>query len=150
MGGTRNSPVLRTALTVTITMLVLVVVPAAMAGKGHHGGTGGTTGGGSLSVAMVSDANSSGSPNWHDTIRFNVSTTATNEPHVNLTCSQNGTVVYGASTGYYASYPWPWTQNMTLSSTNWSSGAAACTAVLQAYSGTNVTTLATLNFSVAA
>jgi hypothetical protein len=58
-------------------------------------------------------------------------------------------VVYGASTGYYASYPWPWTQNMTLSSQMWTGGSASCTAVLQAYSGTSVTTLGSLNFSVA-
>jgi hypothetical protein len=95
---------------------------------------------------MVSDANGNGLPNWGDTIRFDVSTTATTEPHVNLKCSQGGAVVYGASTGYYASYPWPWTQNMTLSSQMWTSGAAACTATLQAYSGTSVTTLGTLSF----
>ena len=151
MGGTKSSLVSRIVLTVSITTLVVaVVVPVALAGKGHHG-NGGTTGGSSsLSVAMVSDANGNGAPNWGDTIRFNVSTTATSEPHVNLKCSQNGVVVYGASTGYYASYPWPWTQNMTLSSQSWTGGAASCTATLSAYSGTSVTTLATLNFPVAA
>jgi len=129
---------------------VLAVAPVAIAGRGggkHGGGT--TTGGGSLAVAMVSDLNHNASPNWGDTIRFNVSTTATTEPHVNLACSQNGVVVYGAATGYYASYPWPWTQNMTLSSGSWTGGPASCTATLSAYSGTSVTTLATLNFSVA-
>jgi hypothetical protein len=151
LGGSKSSPSVRVIATAAIAIGVLAVAPGALAGKGggnHGGGT--TTGGGSLSVVMVSDRNQDGLPNWGDTIRFDVSTTATTEPHVNLDCSQNGVVVYGASTGYYASYPWPWTQNMTLSSTNWSSGAASCTAVLQAYSGTSVTTLATLNFSVAA
>jgi hypothetical protein len=150
MGGTKSSVVSRIVLTVPITTLVLaVVVPVALAGKGKHG-AGATSGSGSLAVAMVSDANQNGAPNWGDTIRFIVSTTATTEPHVNLKCSQNGVVVYGASTGYYASYPWPWTQNMTLSSQSWTGGAASCTATLSAYSGTSVTTLATLSFPVAA
>lgn len=123
--------------------------PSGGAG-GHHGGGGTTGGSGTLTLAMVpgGDANGNGAPNWGDTITFTVSTTATTEPHVNVTCSQNGAVVYGASTGYYASYPWPWTQNMTLSSQMWTGGAASCTAVLQAYSGTSVTTLGTLNFQV--
>ncbi len=33
-------------------------------------------------------------------------------------------------TGYYASYPWPWTQIMKLSSTAWQSGSASCVARL--------------------
>jgi hypothetical protein len=150
MGRTKSSPVYRIVLTIAITMLVLVVVvPVALAGKGKPGG-GGAGGGGSLVVAMVADANHDGAPNWGDTIRFTVSTTATTEPHVNLKCSRNGVVVYGAATGYYAGYPWPWTQNMTLSSQSWTGGAVSCTATLSAYSGTSVTTLATLSFSVAA
>jgi hypothetical protein len=155
MEGTTPVRVLQLAMTLTVTLVVLVFVPVALAGKGggHGGGggtTGGTTGSGTLTLVMVSDTNANGLPNWGDTIRFSVSTTATTEPHVNLSCSQGGVVVYGAATGYYASYPWPWTQDMTLASTNWSGGAAACTATLQSYSGTSVTTLGTLNFSVAA
>jgi hypothetical protein len=133
---------------------VLALVPAALAGKGAGGGkhgSGGTTGGsGSLTLGLVADTNGNGAANWGDTITFTVTTTATTEPHVNVTCTQNGTVVYGASTGYYASYPWPWTQNMTLSSQMWSGGTASCTATLQAYSGTSVSTLGTLSFTVAA
>jgi hypothetical protein len=150
MGRTNSSRVYRIVETVAITMLVLaVVVPVAVAGKRKPGG-GTPGGGGSLAVAMVADANQNGAPNWGDTIRFNVSTTATTEPHVNLKCSQNGVVVYGATTGYYSTYPWPWTQNMTLSSQSWTGGAASCTATLSAYSGTSITTRASLSFSVAA
>ena len=150
MSGNRNSPVLHIVFAVAMAMLVVVVVPVALAGKGKHPGGGGTTSGGSLTLSMVVDNNWNGLPNWGDTITFKVSTTATTEPHVNVTCYQNGVTVYGASTGYYASYPWPWTQNMTLSSQSWTGGAASCTAVLQAYSGTSISTLATLNFSVGA
>jgi hypothetical protein len=151
---TPNSLARRIAFTAGLTILVLAVVPVALAGKGagggKHGGGSSTGGSGSLTVAMVADANANGQPNWGDTIRFNISTTATAEPHVNVTCSQGGAVVYGASTGYYAGYPWPWTQNMTLSSQMWTGGSASCTATLQAYSGTSVTTLGTLGFTVAA
>jgi hypothetical protein len=151
---TRKSP--RIAFAAAIAILVLALVPAALAGKGAggggkpHGGGGPTGGSGSLTLGLVADANGNSLANWGDTITFTVTTTATTEPHVNVTCSQNGTVVYGASTGYYASYPWPWTQNMTLSSQAWSGGSASCTAVLQAYSGTSVSTLGSLNFSVSA
>jgi hypothetical protein len=141
------------AFAAAIAILVLAFAPAALAGKSKPGGGkggGGTTTGGGITLVMVTDANANGLPNWGDTITFNISTTATTEPHVNVTCSQNGVVVYSASTGYYASYPWPWTQNMTLSSQSWTGGAADCTAVLSAYSGTTVTTLATLNFQVGA
>jgi len=149
MRGWRNSPALRSVPAVAITIAVLAFAPVAFAGKGHHGGgTTGGTGTGSLTLKMVTDLKLNGVPNWGDTITFVVSTSATTEPHVNLSCSQNGVAVYGASTGYYASYPWPWTQNMTLSSQSWAGGAADCTAVLQAYTGTSVTTLGTLSFHV--
>jgi hypothetical protein len=134
-------------------LMAITILPALAAkggqGKGHNGTTGGSTSGsGSLTLKMVSDANGNGLPNWNDSITFDVSTTATTEPHVNVTCSQNGAVVYGAATGYYDGYPWPWTQVMTLRSQSWTSGAADCAAVLSSYSGTKVTNLATLNFHV--
>jgi len=135
----------------------LALVPAAFAGKsggGSHGGGGGghggTGGSGSLTLVMYNDVNGNGAPNWGDTVTFNVSTTATTEPNVSLTCSQNGTVVYSAVTGFYSSYPWPWTQDMTLSSTAWSGGAASCVAKLYSISGTSTTNLGSLSFNVAA
>ncbi len=129
-------------------LVVGLMAGTALAGKGGgHKPGGGATGSGSLAWQMVTDNDGNGAPNWSDTITFKVSTTATTEPHVNLTCSQGGTVVYGAATGYYDSYPWPWTQNMTLSSQSWTGGSASCTAVLTAYSGTSVTTLGTLSFT---
>src|SRR5262249_48718099 len=106
----------RPALVASIALVVLgiALTPAALAAKGasgggrHGGGSGGTTGGGgSLSLVMVTDLNANGTPNWGDTVTFNVSTTATTQPNVSLTCSQNGKVVYGAVSGFYAGYPWP-------------------------------------------
>jgi hypothetical protein len=115
----------------------------------HNGGGGGKGGSGTISLVVETDQNSDGLPNYGDVIKFNVSTTDTTEPHVSLSCSQNGTVVYNSVTGYYASYPWPWTQNMTLSSGAWTSGAADCTATGY-YFGARAKTVnfATLSFHV--
>jgi hypothetical protein len=150
-----GAAVLEASLVTALTFLL--VAGTAFAGKpstsggggGKHGG-GGTGGSGTLTLRMVSDANGNGAANWGDTIRFDVSTSATTEPHVAVTCKQGGTVVYSANTGYYASYPWPWTQDMGLSSQMWTGGAASCTAVLQAYSGTNVSNLGSLSFTAGA
>jgi len=119
-------------------------------GRGGHGGGGSTGGSGTLTLRMVTDANGDGAPNWGDTITFDVSTAATTEPHVDVKCRQGGVVVYSATTGYYASYPWPWTNNMTLSSQAWTGGSANCTATLQAYSGSSVSTLGSLSFTAGA
>lgn len=111
---------------------------AAPANKGG-GNTGG--GGSSLSVVMVTDANSDGLPNYGDTITFKINTTNTS-PYIQLNCYQNSNLVYSASAGFYASYPWPWAQNMTLKSGTWTGGGANCTAVLNP----GKKSLATLNF----
>jgi hypothetical protein len=150
---TRSVPAGRVALTAAFVVLALALVPVALAGKpssgggggggGKHGGGGTTGGSSSLAVVMVNDLNGNGAPNYGDTITFNVSTTATTQPYVEVTCSQNGTVVYSAWAGFYAGYLWPGQQLMPLSSPSWTGGAASCTATLN-------TSLATLNFSVGA
>jgi hypothetical protein len=90
-----------------------------------------------------------GLPHHGQQVRFDVSTTATTEPHVSLKCYQAGTLVYTAQTGYYASYPWPWTQTFTLSSGAWTGGAADCVATLYSLSNSGgSTTLKTLSFPV--
>jgi hypothetical protein len=134
-----------------------VSTPTARAGGGGggkpgggKGGTGSTGGSGSLALVIVTDSNGNGFSNWGDSVRFDVSTTATSEPNVSLTCSQNGAVVYGAVTGYYSSYPWPWTQVMTLSSNTWTTGAASCIAKLYYISGTSTVDLASMSFTAGA
>ena len=123
-------------------------------GRGGSGGGGGGKGGkpsggsGTLTLVMVTD-NGNGAPNWGEQITFTASTTATDRPAVKVTCTQNGAVVYGWNTGYYADYPWPDTQIMPLRSDYWTSGAASCSAVLHYYSGTSDIYLVTLNFNVA-
>jgi hypothetical protein len=135
----------RAATLLSVTALCLALVPTALAGKG--GGAPPKGGSSSLALAMVADGNADGLPNWGDTVTFNVSTTATTQPYVSLKCYQGGTLVYSTSAGFYDGYAWPWTQNMALRSSSWTSGAADCDARL--YSATNsgrTTTLATLSF----
>ena len=104
----------------------------ALAAKGGGGGkpAGGSTSGSSLSLAtpLVNDVNGDGLPNWGDTVTFDVSTTATTAPYVDLNCYQNGALVYGATSGFFDGYMWPWTKDMTLSSQSWTGGGADCTA----------------------
>lgn len=109
-------------------------------------GTGSSTNS-SLALQMVNDANANGAPNWGDSVTFQVSTSATTEPHVDLKCSQGGVLVYSATTGYYASYPWPWTQTMTLRSNAWQGGQADCAATLYYFAGRKTPVLATYRFT---
>jgi hypothetical protein len=128
-----------------------IVGPSATEARGSGGGKpkpgGGTGGSGSLTLVMVNDVNRDGQPNWGDTVTFNISTSATTEPNVSLTCSQNGKVVYGATGGFYDGYPWPWTKNMTLSSSSWTGGAASCVAKLYYFSGTSQIDLGSTSFT---
>src|SRR5213592_2511452 len=126
-----------------MTILVLVSASVSADAKGRKANSSVTGSGFALVLLNSTD----GLAHWGNQVTFTVSTTATTEPHVSLKCSQNGVVVYAAQSGYYASYPWPWTQVMTLSSSAWSSGSAECVAALYYFSGTNSVTLATLNFT---
>ena len=117
------------------------LVPAAS----HHSGAASTS---SLTLVLLSSTD--GQAHYGQQITFKVSTSATTEPHVNLSCTQNGAVVYQTVTGYYAGYPWPWTQTMTLSSPAWTGGAGACTAELYYFKGSRTMSLATLTFQVLA
>ncbi len=127
------------AVTSIIGFNTLTTVPVAS----HHNG--GTTSSG-LTLVLVNSTD--GSAHWGQQITFSVSTTKTTEPHVSVACSQNGAVVYRNDAGYYASYPWPWMQTMTLSAYNWTGGAASCAASLYYFSGSKTITLTTLNFQV--
>ncbi len=127
------------AVTSIFGLNTLATVPVAS----HH-----SSGTNTSSLTLVLLNSTDGSPHYGQQITFKVSTTATTEPQVNLVCSQNGVVVYRAQTGYYAGYPWPWTQTMTLFSYAWTSGGASCTATLYYFSGRKTVTLTTLNFAV--
>jgi len=92
----------------------------------------------SLTLVMVDDHNGDGRPNWGDSVTFDVSTTETWN-QVNVTCYQNGVGVFGAVL--------PWTPVVTLSSSEWQSGEADCTAELIAFAGRKTETLASVSFT---
>jgi hypothetical protein len=133
-----------TALTAALLLLSLALVPAALAGKGKPSG-----GSGSSSISapvMVTDLNGNGAPNWGDTVSFNVSTTATSQPYVNLVCSGNG-VGYDSWKGVFpGSLDTNW--NFVLSSGGWTSGAANCTATLGMYTKQGFKPLISTSFPV--
>lgn len=131
------------ALLVTMATLALSssVATPALAAKGGPGG------GGSSSISLVLVDSTDGLAHVGQQVTFAVATTATSSPFVSLNCYQNGVWVYTASAGFFAAYPW--SQNFTLSSTAWMSGAADCTARLYSTkTGTRTTTLATVSFHV--
>jgi hypothetical protein len=82
-------------------------------------------------------------PQFGDTITFDVSTTQTGNPFVNLKC-------YGNGIGYdsWAAFS-PTTETLILSSPAWTSGAADCTANLVMYvNSTKYKVLASTSFHV--
>jgi hypothetical protein len=76
-------------------------------------------------------AASTTTPQFGDTITFDVSTTQTGNPFVNLVCSGDG-VAYDSWAAF-----WPTNENFILSSGGWTSGAADCTAKLVMYVNSN-------------
>jgi hypothetical protein len=138
----------RIARTVQVGALVLalVVVPAALAAKGHGGG--GTTSGSSsiTGPVMVTDTGTPG-VSWGDTVTFTVSTTATTTPFVSLSCYQNGALVASGLKGFWDGSIDPnW--NFGLSSPTWQSGAADCVATVEKQSKQGWQQLASLSFHV--
>jgi hypothetical protein len=144
----RNTRAARIALAAFV--LTLVLVPAALA-KGKPGGSGGSggTSGGTSSITgpvMVVDNNGDGLANWGDTVRFNVSTTATTSPYVDLQCFQNGVLVAEGWRGYFSgSLDTP---NFGLYAGSWMSGAADCTAYVDKSTKQGMQRLAALSFHV--
>jgi len=119
--------------------LALALVPAALAGKPGGGN------GSSISLVLL---NGDTEAHFGRQVTFNVSTTATAEPWVNLNCYQNGTWVSGQWQGFFPGYSWG--QTFTLGPTpSWHGGAADCTARLVKF-GRNgrESTLATTSFHV--
>ena len=110
------------AVTSVIGFNTLATVPVASKHQARSGGSG------TVNFVMVADSNANGLPNFGDALTFNVSTTATQYPSVQLDCYQNGSLVYTHSAGFYPTCPWPQSQNFVLKSYVWTGGAADCTA----------------------
>jgi len=144
----KNAPARLVLLLIAAAVTCLALAPVALAGKSGGGGKGAggkTSTKGTIELVLVNSADTVA--NWGEQVRFTVSTTATSEPRVDLKCYQGGTLVYAGTTGYYDSYPWPWTQTFTLYSQSWTGGDADCTAVLYKLANTgSKTTLNSLSF----
>ena len=111
-------------------VLALALAPGAFAAKGGGGKGGGGSHTATSSMNLVLLDSTDGVPHHGQRVRFDVSTTATTQPHVSVNCYQGTELVYIAATGYYEGYAWPWTQTMTLSSGAWTGGDADCQAEL--------------------
>jgi hypothetical protein len=134
------------ALAMVALVVSLALVPAAFAGKG--GGPKSTSGSSTITgPVMVVDNNGDGLPNWGDTVTFNVSTTATTTPFVDLNCYQNGALVASGTKGFWDGSIDPnW--NFGLSSPTWQSGAADCVASLEMQTKKGWSQLASVSFHV--
>jgi len=129
-----------TTLASVLLLLSASLAPSVLAqgkgkGKGHNAPAYG------MVLEMVNDVNSDDLPNFGDSVKFNVSTTATT-PFVSLNCYQGSNWVYAAG-GY------PADSVFNLSANSWPGGAADCTATLYTTTdGSRTTTLATLSVHV--
>jgi len=121
---------------------VLVVAGVATAAKGSSSLSLVVLGSGSAGAAATA------TPSQGGQITFDVSTTETDHPSVNVRCYQGGSWVYDGWQSF-----WPGTHDpvFTLSSLYWTSGAADCTARLLYFDRQGrERTLASMDFHVAA
>ena len=114
------------AVAVTV-VFTLVFAGAALAGKS----SGSSSIAGPYLVTASTDGAVTGAatitPSFGQTITFNVSTTETSNPFVNLKCYQGGVLV---ANGWSAFFPGGTGQDFGLYSPMWKSGAANCRADL--------------------
>jgi hypothetical protein len=105
-------------------------------------------GGGGSSLSLVTLDSTDGVPHHGQRVTFDVSTSATDKPYVNVRCYQDGTHVYDAWAGFFDS-AW-FGQEFTLESNMWVGGGADCDARLVMW-GKNgrERTLASISFWVA-
>jgi len=120
------------ALIIVILVFGLLAVPV-LAAKGGNGG-GGKPGGGksSTTVAVVVLDGADAVPNHTERVTFDVTTTATDRPFIQLMCWQGATGVYNNSMGDFDTYMFdPW---LTLDSSYWTAGVeASCRARVYHY-----------------
>lgn len=136
------------ALVVAVAFGVLGVYTLSQSYAAPGGGGKPNRGTGTIEMYMVTDKNADGKPNYGDAISFHVSIPGITEPHLDLLCYQNGTLVLSGTTGYYSTYPWPWTNNFTLTSNMYTGGAADCTAKLYYFDGRKSPVAQTISFTV--
>ena len=114
----------RAAVLATVAALCLACAPAALAAKGGPSKPPKSSGIASISLVLLNSTD--GLAHYGQTVTFNISTTATTQPWVNLKCYQNGALVAEGWNGYFDGSLTG--RNFGLSSPMWSGGAADCTA----------------------
>ena len=147
---------MKTSGRTTIAFVMAAVLVLGIAGSAVAGGKGGG-GRGTLSLVVLSDPAltvvtepvTPVAPHYGDDITFEVSTTATDQPFVNVRCYQGDAFVYDGWAGFYQG-AWGG-QTFTLSSMYWTGGEADCTARLVMWgSNGRERTLSTMDFHVEA
>jgi hypothetical protein len=128
-------------------VLVLAFAGAAFAGKPSSPSsiTGPFVVTGSLTGSAVT-ATSTSTPHYGDTITFDVYSTATDNPFVNVTCYQDGVLVMQGWSAFFAGGLGD--GNFGLGSPVWRGGAAECTANLDMYSKDKLKVLTSTSFHV--
>lgn len=115
---------LRAAVLAAVAAFCLALTPVALAAKGGSGGK--PPRGGTATISLVLLNSTDGLAHYGQTVTFNVSTTATDQPWVNLKCYRNGALVAEGWNGYFDGSLTG--RNFGLSSPQWTGGAADCTA----------------------
>ncbi|HSW85579.1 MAG TPA: hypothetical protein VLF79_03160 [Candidatus Saccharimonadales bacterium] len=126
--------------------LGMIAVLQSFAAPGGGGGKH-TTSSTITGPVLVEDINGDGLVNHGDSITFNISTTATDQPFVNLQCFQNGTRVLNGWAGFFDA-ALNKGRSFGLNSGAWQSGAANCTAFLDMDTKQGFKQLASTNFNV--
>ncbi len=140
-----------TSLTTAVATAAVIALAATPAYAAKGGGGKPAPAPDASSSVVVKNVNPADTAiNFGDTVTFDVKTTATDTPAVQLDCYQNGSLVLTSAAGFYPW--WPWSTDFKLTSGLWTGGAADCTARLYKSSanGLKTYTLATQSFHVAA
>ena len=116
-----------------VTVVAIVAGPALAGGKGNGGKGGGKPSGGTGTLSLVLLESTDGLAHHGQLIRFNVSTTATDEPWVHLKCYQGGVMVAQGWEGYFERALSD--GDFRLNSDTWTGGEADCTALLETPQG---------------
>jgi hypothetical protein len=129
--------------TAVASVVALVFAATAFAGNG-----GPSKSSSSISLVVLTTASGTSGPRYGGQVTFNVSTTATAYPYVNVKCFQNGVLVGQGWAGFFAGALG--TETFTLASPKWTGGAADCTAWLDMYASGKWKQLASTSFHVSA
>jgi hypothetical protein len=144
----RTTPTARKVSRAVTVPTAIAIAVAGIATPAFAGKPSGATSGSGSSLSVVVKSGPDQTPNFGETITFNV-TSSVYKKWVELYCYQNGAFVYSSTAGFFPEYPWA--ADYTLSSAYWTGGAADCNARLYTTNSKGrQSTLATLSFTAQA